>query len=186
MYSLKLDTPIDVPPQPTTRYLASVLARHINKYALKSIFGPDVVLVPMPSSSKPLPGGLWVPQRLASAFVDFGLGAHALPILKRMETIPKSAYSAPGHRSSAQRHYETLRTSRLLFAQERVVIIDDVITSGATMVGAASVLAEAYPSTQIMGFAMIRTISNAAEFVKLIDPCVGTITRRGDSTHRDP
>jgi hypothetical protein len=54
------------------------------------------------------------------------------------------------------------------------------------MIGAASVLMDAFPQTQISGFAMIRTISNAAEFLSFLDPQAGTITRSGDSTHREP
>jgi len=187
MYALKLDRTVPITPsQLTTHYLSSVLARDINESPIKDILGSSVTLVPMPQSSLPVPGGLWIPQRLTTALVDLGLGQQASPILKRIKAIPKSAYSASGERPTAQTKYETLRADRLLIPPERIVIIDDIITTGASMIGAASVLAESFPNAQISGFAMIRTISNTADFVKLINPCVGTITRRGDSTWREP
>jgi len=175
------------PPQLTTVYLARGLAGSIQGTGLEDILGPEVLLVPMPSSSKPVPGGLWIPQRLADALVGVGLGESTHPLLKRIRTIPKSASSGPGQRPTAQLHYETLEARRRLLAPDtRIVLVDDVITSGATMLGAASVLAEEYPFSDIKAFAMVRTISNASDFSAIILPCIGKITRRGDFTHREP
>jgi len=69
---------------------------------------------------------------------------------------------------------------------ERIVLVDDVITRGATMLGAASRLAEVYPEAEIRCFAMIRTMSRSETFVRILDPCLGHIRLSGDQTFREP
>jgi len=55
-------------------------------------------------------------------------------------------------------------------------LIDDVVTRGATLLGAANRLAESYPDAQIAAFAALRAIGNPAEFKSVNNPVKGVIT----------
>jgi len=185
-YNLKADKTIGSPPRTTTRYLVDILAQRITQTSLQGLLGPDVMLVPVPKSSLLLSGSLWVPQRIADALVEIGLGNRAFPILERRRAVPKAAFSARGHRPKAIDHYETIGVHPQLEPMERIVLVDDVITRGATMLGAASRLAEVYPEAEIRCFAMIRTMSRSETFVRILDPCLGHIRLSGDQTFREP
>ncbi len=55
------------------------------------------------------------------------------------------------------------------------------------MVAAASRLAEAYPDATVRGFALVKTVSNPADFEGLETPCVGTVRLYpSGKTHREP
>jgi hypothetical protein len=188
MYSLKSDqiAPGSVPPQPTTIYLTERLAERIESTPLLHLFRPETILVPMPRSSLTLADGLWVPHRIANALIRAGFGLRVEAILERKKPIQKSAFCAPQDRPSPQAHYETLGIRPLLERPEHILIVDDIITRGASMIGAASVLADAHPYAQIECFAMIRTISNHEEFVTVVDPRVGKISCIDNWPHREP
>jgi len=93
-YNLKADKTFGSPPRTTTRYLFDILAQRITQTSLQGLLGPDVMLVPVPKSSLLLSGSLWVPQRIADALVEIGLGNRAFPILVRRIAVPKLAFSA--------------------------------------------------------------------------------------------
>ena len=75
---------------------------------------------------------------------------------------------------------------RRLSKPDEIVLIDDIVTRGATLLGPANRLADVFPQTRIRAFAAMRTISNPDEFNELYDPCVGTIELResGDTLRR--
>lgn len=70
----------------------------------------------------------------------------------------------------------------------REISIDDIMTRGATLMGAANRLNDAFPNAHIRAFAAMRTISNSDEFHEMYTPCVGVITYRSnqDDTIRRP
>jgi hypothetical protein len=166
--------------------LAHFLARHAELADLLGLFGPDVCLVPVPRRSQSRPGTLWVPLRLAVALRDAGLAGEVLTLLRRTQAVPKSATSAASARPLAGTHAESLGIDAQLLGSSRLLLIDDVVTRGATMLGAASRLRESYPSTPIAAFAAMRTISSPADFRGLLDPVVGQIVLRpqGDTLRR--
>ncbi len=67
-----------------------------------------------------------------------------------------------------------------------ISIVDDVITRGATTLGAANRIADVFPSSDIRVLAAMRTISNPDEFTYFCKPCTGTIKLLGVDTFRDP
>jgi len=75
---------------------------------------------------------------------------------------------------------------RLLFEPEEVILVDDVVTRGATIIGGVNRLKEAFPSAEIRAFAMMRLMSSFGDFVGVKDPCVATITMYGNDTRRKP
>ena len=151
------------------------------------ILGPSVTLVPVPRSSLPTKDGLWVPERFAAELVKCGLGKRVAPLLERTEPIPKAATSISTERPTALMNYRTLRVKRELDDPERIALIDDVVTAGATMLGSANRLIEAYPNVPVHGFAAARTLTGVTDFRSTIDPVVGTIILRPNGrTHRSP
>ena len=65
--------------------------------------------------------------------------------------------------------------------------MDDVITRGATIIGATNKLKDIFPNTIIRAFAAIRTISSSANFNNVYDPCIGQIElNENGETFRNP
>lgn len=79
-----------------------------------------------------------------------------------------------------------MKVKELLFKPKDIILVDDVITRGATVLGAVNRLAEAFPSARIRVFAVMRTISNSIKFSKIIEPCIGTISLVGTDSVRNP
>jgi len=70
---------------------------------------------------------------------------------------------------------------------DEIVLIDDVVTTGSTLLGCANKLLESYPSSLIRGFAVMRAVSNPVDFKQTLDPIVGAITLHSDGRcHRKP
>ena len=169
----------------SNQYLAEMLFKFLTKAStspLHRIFDPSTILVPVPKSSLQLRNSLWVPERIANALVKQGLGKQVAPILKRISSIPKAAFCSPGQRPLASKNYESLRVMRLLEVPEKILVVDDVITRGATILGSASKIFDVYPGAKISAFAMLRTMSNPSEFESIVDPCVGEIELQSDGT----
>lgn len=129
---------------------------------------------------------LWVPDRLATALVRKGLGKEVVRCLKRIRGVPKAAFSAPEDRPTAAQHYGTIAVQGSLSEPAEIVLVDDIVTRGSTLLGAANRLADVFPDTPIRAFAAMRTISNPSEFEELYRPCIGTISLResGDTLRR--
>jgi orotate phosphoribosyltransferase len=65
-------------------------------------------------------------------------------------------------------------------APDRVLLVDDVITRGATLIAAAARLREAFPDVSIQAFALARTDAMGDNFYDL---CLGEITVWPDGTN---
>jgi orotate phosphoribosyltransferase len=68
----------------------------------------------------------------------------------------------------------------------RVVLLDDVITKGRTLMAAAMRLNDAFPDIEIRAFAMLRTMGRVDHVEQLVDPCIGVIRWRAGDAHREP
>ena len=66
-----------------------------------------------------------------------------------------------------------------------VMSFDDVVTRGATMLGAASRLCAREPSLKIFAFAAVRTISDG-EVDEIFDPVIGSLELHQQQTFRRP
>jgi len=143
------------------------------------------MLVPTPTSSLIKKDGLWVPQRITSALANAGLGINE-ECLMRETPLPRSSTSLASDRPKAIQHYNSMRVKESLLEPQEIILVDDVITRGATAMGAVNRLAEAFPKAKIRVFAIMRTISNSAKFSKIIEPCIGTISLVETDSFRDP
>lgn len=130
---------------------------------LTEALSADVVFVPVPGSSpRSSEDSLWVPQRICAALNSAGFGRGTLPLLRRTRRVPRSGSSSSADgRPSPLQHFESIDVELPLAVPDRVrlVLVDDVVTRGATLLACASRLHEAFPSTPVTCFAIARTMS---------------------------
>jgi hypothetical protein len=162
-------------PVPMSEWVAETIQRNMTTLPFAPFFQPNTILVPTPKSSLMKPDTLWVPERIASALAKIGLGERVQSCLTRVRPVPKAATSLPSNRPTPLDHYNSLRVVGTIFQPQEIVLIDDIITRGATLLGAANRLVDAFPETQIRALVAMRTISNPDKFKELFDPCVGII-----------
>ena len=181
MRAIKNDLPIR-----TSRFgelFASELIAKILKTDWEAFFRDflreDHILIPMPRSSPIRRGALWPSFRIAHELEQQSLG-RVRSLIKRITPVPKSSLVPPDQRPTPTIHYESMAvTSKLSVSpQTKIILVDDIITRGHTLMGAAWCLKRAFPKAEIKAFAAMRTVSNEAEFKGLIDPVIGQITYR--------
>jgi hypothetical protein len=76
-------------------------------------------------------------------------------------------------------HFESMSVSSSLLAPRRVLLIDDFVTRGATLIGAASRIRAVLPDCEVLGFALVRSMTDG-EITTIRDPCVGSIELKPD------
>ena len=151
------------------------------------IFGTGRILVPVPRSTPLAPGGLWPAQRIAQALVEEGLGGGVMPLLERHSPVASSSQGFTAEdRPDPWIHYESLAVTALAASGSPLVLVDDVVTRGSTLIACASRLAEAYPGASIRAFAVVRTLSGAEDIPDMKQPCVGLIHCRSGRVWREP
>jgi orotate phosphoribosyltransferase len=84
------------------------------------------------------------------------------------------------------RHYESFRLEPLKLRPERVILIDDVVTKGRTLLAAAARVREAFPDAQIRAFALLRTRGLIPDLRNVLEPCRGQILWMAGDAHRIP
>jgi hypothetical protein len=155
---------------------------------LAEFFQAVDVLVPVPACEPSSPSREYLPARLADAFVAEGLARSAWKGLCRVSAVPKSATSPPGRRPTVWAHYDSLSvvSGPDLPADAHLLLIDDVVTKGRTLLAAAARLREAFPQARIKAFALLRTLGFKDQIEDLLDPCVGRIGWHAGDAHRNP
>jgi hypothetical protein len=152
---------------------------------LAGFFRSDDVLVPVPGSS-PRVRGTWASADLAHALVHEGLGAMAWHGLHRVLPVPKSATAVPGGRPTVSRHYQSFCMDQPPVHPAGVMLIDDVITKGRTLLAAGIRVRETFPGVQVRAFALMRTMGLIVGVDQLLDPCTGEIRWRWGDAQRTP
>ncbi len=154
---------------------------------LREFFTPIATLVPVPRSA-PFKdeSTLWPARVLCDYLVAEGFGESRLACLRRSAAVPKSSFSAKGQRPNAMTHYHSLEVGRGLQTPSRIIVVDDVVTRGCTLLAAVSRIQEAFPHAQVEAFALLRTLGYVDTLEKIVDPCVGTIRLQGNESKREP
>jgi predicted amidophosphoribosyltransferase len=129
---------------------------------------------------------LWPGRRICEELLAVRLGKEILSCLSRVKPVAKSAFAAPGERTSVQKHLESMEVERLLVAPGSITVIDDFVTKGATLIAAASLVKEAFPQAPVRVFALVRTMGLIPDVESIVAPCVGTIRLDGSDVRRDP
>jgi hypothetical protein len=156
--------------------------------ALATFFSSDDVLVPVPGNGPRDAGARTAATLLAEALVCEGLAGTHLQCVRRVQRVPKSATASPRGRPTAERHYDSfiVELTRAVHRPARMILVDDVVTRGRTLLAAATRLHEAFPHSRIQGFALLRTLGFASRVDRLWDPCIGEITWREGDARRNP
>jgi predicted amidophosphoribosyltransferase len=157
---------------------AAFVARRLREMApafITDFLGVDVALVPVPRSSLRRVDALWPPLEIANELRAQGFGSRVIECLDRRHAVTKAATAASNERPKAKQQFESLALKNPLDLPAQVVLIDDVITRGAQLLGAAWCIWSQRPDVTVRGFAVVRTISNPADFSTIADPCVGHV-----------
>lgn len=186
MISLKSERSIGNPPKFMSEFVIDRIKESLDQMPFKHFFNENVSLVPVPKSSLMQPNELWVSEKIAKALSKQTFGEF-YPCLKRIKPVQKAAYAVPSSkRPKAIEHYNSIGCQQLVHRPKEIVLIDDIITRGSTLLGCASKVKEIFPDVPIRAFAVIRTISDPDDLIKIEYPCVGIITLSGNDTIRKP
>lgn len=164
------------------------LQNELEEGRLAGFFGLDVGLVPVPRSAPLTKGALWPGLRICKEMVSLGLAGTILTCLERVEPVQKAAFatSSGASRPTVHRHLETVSCTRELLAPRRLLVTDDIVTSGSMLIAAASVLQASHPQATVMAFGLIRTMSTG-DVDRILEPITGIISYdSGPYARRDP
>jgi predicted amidophosphoribosyltransferase len=186
MINLKNENSFGDPPKFFSEFISQKIKKNLNNLPFKDIFiNQDVDLVPIPKSSLMTKDSLWVPNKIAIALSNQGMGTY-FPCLQRIKAVPKSSCVNSKQRPKPIEHFNSVKIKELINQPKCIVLIDDIITRGSTLIECANVLKERYPKIPIYGFAIMRTISNPEEFKSIVDPCRGEININLNEAYRTP
>jgi hypothetical protein len=157
---------------------------------LREVLGNDVLVVPCPRSSPLVKGALWPSKEICDELVKHGLAMKSAAFLERVTAVAKSSTSAIGERPKPADHIRSMAivNQRELELRKitRITIVDDVITRGATLIAAASILQHHFPEAAIQIFAVVRTKSYDPEVGSILDPVLGEVSFNGIDADRKP
>jgi hypothetical protein len=167
------------------RYAGVVYQASVRDPQLAALFARGAVLVPVPGSAatSDVP---WAALQLAIALSQVGL---ALPVwvgLRREFAVRKSACAPSALRPSVAQHYASFSVARLTSPIPRLVLIDDVVTKGRTLLAAAARLRAELPGADIQAFALLRTQGFVDRLEYLNCWCNGVIRWSGGDARREP
>lgn len=142
------------------------------------------VLVPVPGSVPRPASGTCVSVALAIALTRCGIGVGVREVLERAVPVRKSATAPAGARPTIATHYASLRIVATPIGPDAavLVLIDDVVSRGRTLLAAACRLHAHFPRTPILALALMRTMGYVTDIADLDAPCLGEIRwRHGDA-----
>ncbi|MBI1374554.1 MAG: hypothetical protein GC159_17695 [Phycisphaera sp.] len=138
--------------------IAQVLSQVVKDQTnLQQVFDGKAALIPIPRSARRSKDALWPSLRIANALCKHGLGSEVLIAVERHKNI-RSAHTSGRNRPTVDEHLETLRSCLPLNAKpRRIILVDDVITKGATAWACRGVLQDEVPAADIITFAAVST-----------------------------
>jgi hypothetical protein len=153
---------------------------------LRRLFSSPVTLVPVPravssswQSADAAP--VWPAAVFCHALRRSGLGDDVQTLLRRVVSVPKSAWHR-GDRPGVDVHYESFEVQLVPAARrpERVLLVDDVVARGATIMGATRRLRNAFPGMAIDAFALAR-VQGTGDISQAVQPAIEYVasTARG-------
>jgi hypothetical protein len=166
------------------RYAARVRELVVRYRRFAGFFESDVLLVPVPGSVAHAEGASAVTERLAIELLKCGLGGGLWPAMRRRYAVRKSATAEAGCRPTVFEHRASLavvagapvtRGFGDARAPRRLLLVDDFVTKGRTLLAAAATLQDALPEAEVRAFALARTLGHAPGLEHLVVPCEGEI-----------
>lgn len=155
-------------------------------HPLRSVVPRDALLVPAPGRAPLAKDAVWTPRQLAQALVREGVGARVAPLLRRTDPVRRSTGARTmAEREPPLRHFETIEVTTQLEdveTERSIVLVDDTVTTGSTLIACASRLASAFPHARITAFAAVRADRHRSfqEASEVFEPAVETIRLTSD------
>ena len=150
-------------------------------------FGPDTTLIPVPGRApRRSADTLWVPERICQELQRVGLAREIWPALRRAHVVPKSAFAAPGERPALQTHLDSLALTSAVPPTGKLLLVDDFVTKGRTLLAAAQTLSQSMPQVEVRAFAVVRTMGLVPDVDRILWPIVGEIRLEQDDAVREP
>jgi len=174
--------------EPALAKMAGRVRKDYEAGTFAEFFGEDVVLMPVPGSTpRKDNNALWVGERICRALLVEGLAGSMLPNIKRDYPVPKSAFQSPGNRPNVKTHYDSISVQDELLKPTRILLVDDIVTKGCTLLASASRVQEAFQEADVRSFAMVRTMGLVPDIDVIKAPCVGRIIAKpGYDADRSP
>jgi hypothetical protein len=165
-------------------YAGCVHRESLRDSQLAALF-TGAVLVPVPGSAitREVP---WPALQLTVALRGVGLADRVWLGLGRRIAVRKSATAPSAERPSVREHYESLAVLPVRDAVSRILLVDDVVTKGRTLLAAAARLEIELPQADIRAFALIRTQGFVNRMTRVFEPCHEFIRWSGGDARREP
>ncbi len=168
------------------KYADRVRQQIVASTPLEGYIAAEDILIPIPGSAPRSGGAASVAEQLSVALLAHGIGHGIWSGLRRVRAVQKSATAIPGSRPTVGCHYDSFAIEPASVSPRQVVLVDDIVTKGRTLLAAAACVQEAYPGVRIRAFALIRTMGLIPGVSRLLDPCVGEIRWRSGDACRTP
>ncbi len=168
------------------RYAGQVAELCARERLFAQLFARDAWLVPVPGC-RPRDTQSTAAGQLAVALHGLGLARGVWPGLARQVPVRKSATALRGERPTVRQHYESFsvrEAPRGLF--HRLILVDDVITRGRTLLAAATRLRVKFTHADVRAFALVRTLGFLSRADRLLAPCTGVVYWAGGDARRQP
>ena len=171
------------------QYLATITAERLKGSPIDELLSLGGILVPVPRHSPLWKGALWPAHRIAEELLRVGIGERLALCLERKKSLPQASSGPAEKRPTVSEHYDSIHVTPSLESPKRIVLIDDVVTKGATLIACATRLKEAFPSAEIVAFSVARVNWDArlATLKEMFSPKLEIVTCDDDglSTRRD-
>lgn len=167
--------------------VAARLASLALQHPARELVSSSAIFVPAPRSTPLSRGAMWPALEIANALLAHGLGSKVAPFLERREPVRRSTGARTAQdREPPMRHFETISSSPLsirFLEDAHFVLVDDVVTTGSTLIACASHLRLLAPKATITAFAAARADRNATlgHASEMLAPLVETIRLLNDA-----
>lgn len=168
------------------RYAGQVAELCARQLPFRRLFARDAWLVPVPGCT-PTSTRSTAAGQLAMALHELGLARDVWPGIARRVAVTESATALLGARPTVRQHYESFAVCAAPASPVyRIVLVDDVITKGRTLLAAAAKLRCAFPHAGVQAFALVRTLGFLTRVDRLLAPCQGFVYWAGGDARREP
>src|SRR5882672_6294044 len=140
------------------RYAMRVREQAFEHHQYGDLFGPEVILIPVPRSVLSSCETSWAAGQISLALLHQGLAAAVWTGLRRQCAVRKSATAPCIGRPTVAEHYDSFVVDSSLRTPKRIALVDDVVTRGRTLLAASMRMHERFPGAQIGAFALVRTL----------------------------